>query len=67
MEAINELDIVVLAHPLSEYRLEVGDVGTVVHRYANGAALEVEFVTGEGDTVAVLSLGMGDVRAMEKQ
>ena len=67
MEKFSELDIVVLARSLPEHRLEEGDVGTVVHCYREGAALEVEFVTGEGDTVAVLTLEAGEVRLMEKR
>ena len=59
---VNELDIIVLKRDLSEYGLERGDVGTVVHRYSTGEALEVEFVTGEGETIGVLTLDAGDVR-----
>ena len=67
MEKLNELDIVVLARPLPEHGLETGDVGTVVHVYRDGAAVEVEFVTGEGETVAVLTLALGDVRVMQRR
>jgi hypothetical protein len=38
----------------------------VVHRYADGATDEVEFVTGEGATVAVLTLSATDLRAMHR-
>ncbi len=61
---IKELDTVVLKKDLVEHGLERGDVGAVVHRYSTGGALEVEFVTGEGGTVAVLTLGAKDVRPM---
>ena len=64
MFTINELDTVVLTRDLAEYGLERGDIGAVVHRYRDGAALEVEFVTGEGETVAVLTLDAEDVRLM---
>ncbi len=64
METINELDTVVLTRNLAEHGLERGDIGTVVHRYRDGTALEVEFVTGEGETVAVLTLKDEDVRLM---
>ena len=63
----NELDTVVLAHDLTEYKLSRGDVGTVVHCYAGGKADEVEFVTGEGKTVAVLTLEKTDIRPMQNQ
>jgi len=67
MENINELDIVVLARSLPEHGLEPGDVGTVTHVYRDGAAVEVEFVTGEGETVAVLTLALMDVRVMQRR
>ena len=42
---IRELDAVVLTHDIPEHGLKKGDVGAVVHCYADGAAWEVEFVT----------------------
>jgi hypothetical protein len=62
---IHELDLVVLARDISEHGLQSGDVGTVVHCYKDGAALEVEFVTAAGKTIAVLTLGSADIRAMQ--
>jgi hypothetical protein len=64
---IKELDTVVLKRDLSEHGLERGDVGTVVHRYGTGEVLEVEFVTGEGETVGVLTLDAEDVRPMRRK
>ena len=61
---IRELDTVVLARDLPEFGLERGDVGAVVHLYAGETALEVEFVSGSGATVAVETLAMSDVRAL---
>lgn len=61
---INELDMVVLTSDLSEHGLQQGDVGAVVHVYGEGEAYEVEFVTAEGRTVAVLTLTGADVRPM---
>ena len=58
---MKELDSVVLNRPLPEFGLEAGDVGTVVHVHA-ADAWEVEFVAGEGTTVAVTTLRAGDVR-----
>ena len=58
----HELDTVVLAHDLPDIRLEKGDIGAVVHVYGDGA-LEVEFVSGAGATVAVETLQAFDVRA----
>ena len=59
---IDELDVVVLTRDVAEHGLRRGDVGAVVHRYGDGRAYEVEFVTAEGATVAVLTLEAGDVR-----
>jgi hypothetical protein len=59
---IRELDTVVLTHDVKERGLLEGDVGAVVHVYGEGDAFEVEFVTGEGKTVALLTLTAADVR-----
>lgn len=63
----NELDTVVLSHDLEEHGLTRGDVGTIVHAYAENKAYEVEFVTGEGKTIAVVTLTSADIRPMERQ
>ncbi|GJQ37158.1 MAG: hypothetical protein JETCAE01_31680 [Anaerolineaceae bacterium] len=63
---IRELDTVVLAKDLEEYHLERGDVGAVVHVYEGGKAYEVEFVTGEGKTIAVLTLPKNEIRPMQR-
>ena len=49
-----------------EYKLIRGDVGAVVHVYEGGKACEVEFVTGEGETVAVTTLPKDDIRPMQR-
>ncbi len=59
---IDDLDTVVLTHDINEYDLKQGDVGTVVHLYNDGEAFEVEFVTAEGKTVALLTLAHTDIR-----
>src|SRR5262249_29824004 len=61
---IRELDTVVLARDLAAYGLTQGDVGAVVHCYKDGGTFEVEFVTGEGVTLAVLTLSQHDIRPM---
>jgi hypothetical protein len=60
---IAELDSVVLNRSVPEHRLAAGDVGAVVHAYSD-RAYEVEFVTGGGATVAVLTLRPEDVRPL---
>ncbi len=61
---IRELETVVLTHDVPQRGLEKGDVGAVVHRYVDKGAYEVEFVTAEGKTVAVLTLMEADIRPM---
>ena len=60
----NELDTVVLAKNFPEHNLTDGDIGAVVHTYENANAYEVEFVTAEGKTLAVLTLEEKDLRPM---
>ena len=60
-----ELDMVALARDVPEHGLQVGDVGTVVHCYQDGDAVEVEFVTAGGKTIAVLTLDRTAIRPMQ--
>lgn len=57
-----ELDTVVLTHDIEEHGLKQGDIGAVVHCYKDGAAFEVEFVTADGRTIALLTLNEVDIR-----
>lgn len=59
---IKEHERVVLRTALSNEGLEAGDVGTVVHVYKDGEAYEVEFVTLDGHTAAVVTLEASQVR-----
>ena len=59
---IREHDRVVLTAPVPNERLEIGDVGTVVHVYADGQAFEIEFMTLDGQTVAVATVETSAVR-----
>lgn len=59
---MDELDLVVLLRDIPAHGLLRGDVGTIVHRYADDQALEVEFVTAAGGTVAVVTLDLANVR-----
>jgi hypothetical protein len=54
---IKELDTVALAHALPERGLEAGDLGTIVHVYEGGRGYELEFVTFQGETLAVVTSG----------
>ena len=59
---MEELETVVLGRDVPEHGLKSGDIGAVVHRYADSKAFEVEFVTAEGKTIALLTLAEEDIR-----
>lgn len=59
---IQELDSVVLTTDLPEHGLKRGDIGTVVLIHRDGKGYEVEFVTLDGETVAVVSLFPSQIR-----
>lgn len=50
---LEEHSQVVLTQDLPTLGLEVGDVGVIVHVYAQGKAYEVEFITLDGETIGV--------------
>ena len=51
-----------LTAPVPAERLECGDVGTVIHVYADGKAFEIEFMTLDGQTVAMATVEASAVR-----
>ena len=53
---IKEHDRVILTEAIEEQGLEPGDIGAVVYVHGEGEAYEVEFVTLDGTTTAVLEL-----------
>lgn len=59
---IKELDRVVLSVELPSAGLQAGDVGTVVMVHDEGAGYEVEFITLDGETIAVETLTAHEVR-----
>ena len=64
---IKEHDRVALGRDLPDYGLTRGDLGTVVHIYADGKAYEVEFMTLTGDTIGIVTLELGDVRPVTER
>lgn len=64
MAALTELQKVVLTKDLAGQSLKAGDIGTVVAVWGDGSGYEVEFMRGDGSTIAVLTLGKDDVRPM---
>lgn len=61
---IKVLDTVVLEKDLPAYGLRQGDIGAVVELYGD-KGVEVEFVTGAGNTQALVTLNQCDVRAIK--
>src|SRR6266511_4104855 len=66
VRVIKEHDRVILTAPLPRERLEIGDVGTVVHVYPDGKAFEVEFTTLDGHTAAVATVEASQVRPVTR-
>ena len=64
---IKEHDRIVLLKDLPEDGLQAGDVGAVVHIHRQGEAFEVEFMTLDGGTVAVITLLSSQIRAVSKR
>jgi hypothetical protein len=59
---IKELDRVILTAELPTYNLKAGDIGTAVLVHEQGQGYEIEFVTLDGETVAITSLLAYQVR-----
>lgn len=64
---IHEHDNVVLLEKIPSDGLEAGDVGVVIHVHQNGAAFEVEFLTLEGETVAIETLKAEQLRLVRSR
>lgn len=64
---IKEHDRVVLTTDLPKEGLKAGDVGTVVHVHRKGEAFEVEFLTLDGETVAIATVLASQLRSVTNQ
>lgn len=64
---IKEHDRIVLKAAIPANGLEAGDVGTVVHIYADGAAYEVEFTTLDGRTLTVATVESKKLRPVSRR
>jgi hypothetical protein len=64
---IKEHDCAVLTVDLPAEGLAVGDIGTVVHVHRAGEGYEVEFITLDGQTVAVSTLLANQVRPIARR
>ena len=59
---IAEHSLVVLNRDLVSEGLSAGDIGAVVFVHRQDEAYEVEFVDGDGSTIALVTLKADDVR-----
>ncbi len=64
---MKEHDRVVLESDIQERGLKAGDVGTVVHVYGKGEAYEIELVSLNGKTVAVVTVEAQQVRPVRER
>ena len=64
---IKEFVEIVLMVDIPAQSLMKGDVGVVVEVYGNNEGYEVEFMTKEGVTIAVLTLDVNQVRPIGKR
>jgi hypothetical protein len=64
---IQEHDTVVVNRDIKGVGLVAGDIGAVVHVYKESHMAEVEFVTGEGATIAVETLSLTDIRPIGRR
>ena len=62
---IQVLDTVVLMKDILSHGLRKGDLGAVVDTYEPDG-IEVEFVTGSGQTRALITLKVDDVRSVSE-
>ena len=63
---IKELDCIVLTTDLPAYGLAAGDIGTVVMVHEAAQGFEVEFVSLDGETLAVASLSAAQIRPIAR-
>ena len=64
---MNEHDCVVLIKNSPEHNLRAGDVGTIVHIYDSGKAIEVEFSSGSGSLIGLLTLAPDEIRPVSTE
>lgn len=64
---IAEHDRAILLVDLPDQQLRAGDVGVVVHAYADGAAYEIEFFTLDGQTIDVVTVEADQIRPVSRR
>jgi len=63
---MKELERVALTEDLSEHGLKIGDIGMILHIYADHKGYEVEFVTLNGELIALVSVYPSQIRQLEQ-
>lgn len=63
---MQELERVALTQDLPEHGLKIGDIGMIVHIYGEHRGYEVEFVTLNGELVALVSVYPDQIRQLEQ-
>lgn len=62
---IEELERVALTSDWPEHGLKAGDIGMVAHIYGEHQGYEVEFVTVNGELIALVSVYPSQIRQLE--
>ena len=63
---IQDLERVALKDDLPEHGLKADDIGMVVHIYGEHKGYEVEFVTVNGELIALASVYPSQIRRLEQ-
>ena len=63
---MKELERVALTEDLPEHGLKSGDIGMILHIYADHKGYEVEFVTLNGELIALVSVYPSQIRQLEQ-
>ena len=63
---MKELERVALTEDLPEHGLKIGDIGMILHIYADHKGYEVEFVTLNGELIALVSVYPSQIRQLEQ-
>lgn len=59
------MERVALTEDMSEHGLKAGDIGMILHIYGNHQGYEVEFVSLNGDLIALVSVYPNQIRQLE--
>lgn len=62
---MQELERVALTQDLPEHGLKTGDIGMIVHVYGDYKGYEIEFVTLNGELLALVSVYPSQIRQLE--